>query len=488
MRGSLKDLSQGLFDVLIIGGGINGAGIARDAALRGFRVALVEKQDYAAFTSSRSSKLIHGGIRYLEQFEFRLVRESLHERRTLMDIAPHLVKEQGFVLPVYKGEGRPGWQLRIGLKLYDLLAGNRNLRPHRWMQPEELLQEAPGLKPDGLVGGALYYDCRVDDARLVLENVLDAQRHGAKVLNHAEVIRLLRGPEGVAGARVRCNVTGQEADVRARVVINVAGPWVDDVVRQDEPGHRPMLRLTKGVHLVIPKVTGQHALTLSHSKDNRVFFVLPFNEHLSYVGTTDTDYTGDPANVAAEETDVQYLLSEVRRVFPTSNVRRTDVHSAWAGVRALLYTPGVSASKVSREYKIEQEMNGPLRLLINVCGGKITTYRTLADKVVRHLAQTLNKHLTTSTQTAALPLGGEVTTRWSDFSAACHDRFVKEGGLGQEAAAHLVQRYGFRSPDVLALLKEDPKLAEPLGGDTPYLALDVAAAVKLEHAVTLADV
>jgi len=219
-----------------------------------------------------------------------------------------------------------------------------------------------------------------------------------------------------------------------------------------------------------------------------VFFVLPFNDDLSYVGTTDTDYKGDPGEAAATEQDVQYLLQEVRRTFPGTTVRREDIVSTWAGVRALVNHPGVSASQVSREYRINQDQSGPLKALITVCGGKLTTYRALADKVVQHVAQTLNKHIGSETRTATLPLGGEGMTRWSDWSRAFVLRFTKDYGLSEAVGDHLAKRFGYRADQVATLLKENPALAEPLSGAYPFLAVEVLAAVQLEQAMTLCDV
>ncbi|MGH8721239.1 MAG: glycerol-3-phosphate dehydrogenase/oxidase, partial [Burkholderiales bacterium] len=315
------------FDVLVIGGGITGAGIARDAALRGFRTALVDKADFGGGTSSHSSRLIHGGIRYLEHAQFRLVFEASRERRVLLRIAPHLVRPLRFLFPVYRGARVPAWKLRAGMWLYDLLAAFRNVKRHRWLGARQARRLVPGLRDRGLAGAALYYDAQVDDARLVLATVRAAARAGALVANYAEVTSLLKPDGRVRGATIRDVTSGETRYVRALTVVNAGGPWGDAIRRLDEPDAPALLRLTKGAHVAVARSrlgTGdpegrQHGVTLFSPIDGRVFFVLPWRE-LAYVGTTDTDVDGtSPDGIRVTAADVRYLLRSANAAFPDAH-------------------------------------------------------------------------------------------------------------------------------------------------------------------------
>ncbi|MGH7699845.1 MAG: glycerol-3-phosphate dehydrogenase/oxidase, partial [Gemmatimonadales bacterium] len=374
-------------DLLVIGGGITGAGIARDAALRGIRTALVEKGDWGGGTSSHSSRLIHGGLRYLEQREFRLVAEASRERRILLRIAPHLVRPISFLFPVYRGSRVTAWKLRAGLWLYDLLAAFRNVRSHRWLRPRRVRREEPGLKDKDLVGAALYYDAQADDARLVLATVRSAARAGALAANYAEAIGLAKPDGQVRGATVRDALAGVTRTVRALVVVNATGPWTDVLRRLDDPWAEPLLRLTRGAHVAVPRARlGQrHAVTVFSPIDGRVMFVLPWGD-LSYIGTTDTDDAGPPDDVRATAEDVVYLLRSANAFFPNARLGPGDVISTWAGLRPLLAPArAVSASEVSREHRIVESAAG----LLTIAGGKLTTHRVMgrdvADVVARRL-------------------------------------------------------------------------------------------------------
>src|SRR2546425_3037256 len=329
-------------DVLIIGGGITGVGIARDAALRGFRTALIDKADFGAGTSSHSSRLIHGGIRYLEQRAFHLVFEASHERRVLLKIAPHLVRPLAFLFPVYRGGRIPAWKLRAGMWLYDLLAIFRNVHWHRWLRAKRARRVEPGLRDRGLVGAALYYDAQTDDARLVIATVRSAIRAGALAANYVETTALLKPDGRVRGAVVRDVLTGETATIRANVVVNATGPWSDRLRKLDDPQAPPMLRLTKGAHVTVPRrrLGNEHAVTLLSQIDGRVMFVLPWDD-LSYIGTTDSDDDVSPDEVRATADDVVYLLRSANAFFPHARLSPADVVASWAGLRPLLRPPRV---------------------------------------------------------------------------------------------------------------------------------------------------
>jgi glycerol-3-phosphate dehydrogenase len=376
---ALKELGSRLFDVLVIGGGITGAGIARDAAMRGLAVALLDKGDFASGTSSRSSRLIHGGVRYLEHGHLHLVFEASAERRRLLRIAPDLVRPLAFTWPVYEGQRLPIWKLAAGLTLYDLLSLFRNVERHRRLSAGEVLEREPRLNPRGLRGGVRYFDAATDDARLTLENVLDARRLGAVAANHVAFTGVaLGGAAGMRVARVEDALTGDRLEVRARVLVNATGPW-SDAVRQLEGGTAAgtLVQGSKGAHIAIDRrrIGNRDAVTMLHPRDGRVMFALPAAAH-AIIGTTDTFTNASPDEVRASESDVTYLLEAANAFFPEARLARADVVSAWAGIRPLMPTRGSSVS-ASREHAIVREHGS-----VSITGGKLTTYRVMARQVV----------------------------------------------------------------------------------------------------------
>lgn len=387
----LAALADRDFDLLVIGGGITGAGIARDAARRGLATALIERDDFGAGTSSRSSRLVHGGVRYLEHGYFHLVFEASRERRRLLALAPHLVHPLRFTWPVYRGARVPRWKLVAGLTMYDALALFRNVGRHRMLGPRGVAESEPALAREGLVGGAAYWDAATDDARLTLANVLDAAANGASVLNHAAVVALTRGRDGrVDGAVVRDARGGSEFRVGARLIVNATGPWTDAITRLERPSAEPTLRGTKGVHVAVPseRVGNFGAVTMLSPDDGRVMFTLPAGRH-TIIGTTDTPTDRHPEEVRASRADVRYLLQACNRFFPDARLVEDDVVAAWAGIRPLVATKrGSTPASASREHLIAFSDAG----VLTVTGGKLTTYREMAEQcvdiAVRHLAIT----------------------------------------------------------------------------------------------------
>jgi len=409
-RAKLRRAGDETFDVLVVGGGINGAAIAREAALRGLSVLVVDKGDFASGTSSRSSKLIHGGFRYLETGNLALVFEASRERDLLRrHLAPHLVEPLRFFFPVYSG-GRIGLlKLRVGFSLYDLLAAFRNIERHRIVRTGAARAAEPALRGEGLLGGAFYFDCFTDDARLVLDNVLAAEQAGATCLNYVAVERFVREGGLLAGAELR-DLDGESGGIRARarLVVNAAGPWLDQVRALDDPAAAPVLRPTKGVHLVVPRerVGNRNAIVLQSVRDGRVLFVIPWRDHV-IIGTTDTDYRGSLDDVATESADVEYLLETANHYFPSARLAERDVVSTFAGLRPLVAgVPGEAPSFVSREEALFESASG----LISIGGGKLTTYRRIAIKVVNRVAAKLKRRFGVeardSSGTASLPLPG----------------------------------------------------------------------------------
>ena len=409
-------LARGPFDLLVIGGGINGAGIARDATLRGLKVALLERDDFASGTSSRSSRLVHGGVRYLEHGYLHLVFESSRERAILLDIAPHLVRPLQFTWPVYRGARIPRWKLAAGLCLYDLLAGFRNVARHRTLSANGVLAMEPRLARDRLTGGAIYYDAATDDTRLTLANVVDAAGGGAVVLNHAEVTSLVFEADRAAGVTVRDRFARHVTEVRARALVNATGPWTDAISRIESPSSHPAVLGTKGVHVAVPaeRVGNRAAVTLLSPLDGRVMFVLPAGTH-TIIGTTDTPTNESPEQVRAKRGEVQYLLDSVNRFFPGARLTPDDVVSAWAGIRPLIASGNAGdPGAASREHEI---VVGP-RGVVAVTGGKLTTYRSMAEEVVDLVERRLGRHLTPSvTATRPLPGGEQRPTAGGEFTA-----------------------------------------------------------------------
>lgn len=480
----LSQFASRRFDLLVIGGGITGGGVAREAALRGLSVALAERGDFAAGTSSRSSRLIHGGLRYLKQFDFKLVRESVRERMLLLEMAPHLVKVRTFLFPVYRGDPEPLWKLRAGLTLYDLFAGRGNPVPHRILGPDALLEAEPALPRPGLTGGGRYLDCATDDARLTLEVIQSAVAHGATVANYTEVTGFLYEDGRVCGARLRDRLTGEEGEVRAGRILAAAGPWADRVRALDDPAAPPLLRLTKGAHITVP--AGR--LPLSHptvlrSPDRRMMFAIPSGGFV-YIGTTDTDYSGDPDGVAADRADVEYILQTIRTRLPGFPIGPEEIVSTWAGVRPLLRPkPGQSPSETTRDYALYTSRSG----LVTVAGGKLTAFRAMASHIVDDLVPGSRASYHLKLSTAPLPgapagPGGPEAGEVARLAAAT--------GLAPERIGALAEPYGTAFSRVAAEAMELAGAARPPAPDPERLWLLACArhAVRHEYARRIEDV
>jgi glycerol-3-phosphate dehydrogenase len=484
-------------DLVVIGGGITGAGIVRDAARRGLRVVLFEQNDIAYGTSSRSSKLIHGGLRYLESYEFSLVFESVSERRVVMDLAPHLVNPLAFLFPVYQGARKSLRMINAGMWLYDGLALFRSPKRHRTLDPSEVAEQEPMLRQEGLQGAPVYYDCSTDDARLTLETIIDAIQNGAVVVNWARVDAFTKDDHGrVSGVIVKNQRDGVLREVKAHTVINATGPWTDEVLAMSGPRMGKMLRPTKGIHIVVERerLPVEHAVVLFHPTDARVLFALPWGER-TYVGTTDTDYEGAPGEEAATLEDVDYLIAAANYYFPNDQINRDDVISTWAGLRPLIAPePEVgemSESQVSREHQIVIGEDG----LITIAGGKLTTYRKMAKECV-DLAVNLLK-LTgklpediQSGQTFRFPLPGAVG--WPEDDD--HDRVAAELSkacecdLSDEVSRHLVDTYGMRALELAKLCVGDLSLTQPIVPGRMEIMAQVDFGVNEELAASVSDI
>jgi glycerol-3-phosphate dehydrogenase len=374
-RMQLDRLDRQTFDLLIIGGGIVGAGIARDAAMRGLSVVMAEQGDFASGASSKTSKLIHGGLRYLEQGRLRLVAQSLREREILRAIAPDAVKPLSLLLPVYRHGTRPAWKIRAGLLFYDLLSGSKSVQRSGFLSAPKALAAEAALRAEGLSGAGSYGDCQMDDARLCLLNILQAQSFGAACLNYVRVRALLKAQARVCGAAIEDVWTKQAFEVRARVVINACGPWADQVRRLSDPAAQTRLSPTKGIHLIVPRLS-LRGLFIESRRDRRMLFILPWGEN-SLIGTTESAVDGPLESLHAQADEVGYLLEEVKQALPQAAVTEKDIIATFAGARPLLAYSG-SVGHASREHAIEVDRFG----MISVLGGKYTTYRRMAADAV----------------------------------------------------------------------------------------------------------
>jgi glycerol-3-phosphate dehydrogenase len=461
-------------DLLVIGGGINGVGIARDAAGRGLKVVLCEKDDLAAHTSSASTKLIHGGLRYLEHYEFRLVAEALREREVLLRAAPHIVWPLRFVLP-HDRAMRPRWLLRAGLALYDALAGfDRTLPRSRRAR----LDRPPhrGVLRDHLTRGFEYSDCWAEDSRLVVLAAMDAQARGAQILTRTECVGLRRGPDGW---RATVRDARGEREVETRAVVNAAGPWVDEVARLAlGTGTRAHLRLVKGSHIVVPRGFAGDQAYILQQPDGRIVFVIPYERDFTLIGTTDESFTGDPGKVAISDAEIDYLIAAVGRTF-RSGVTRDEIVWTYSGVRPLYEDKARKNSTVTRDYVFELDAKGGAPLL-SVYGGKITTFRRLAEHALRKLARHLPMGLAW-TADAPLP-GGDM----ADFARFLWDASERFEWIPPEMLLRLSRAYGTRLDQLVADADSLDGMGEHFGGDL-YEA-ELVYLVEHEFAASAEDV
>jgi glycerol-3-phosphate dehydrogenase len=471
------------FDLVIVGGGITGAAIARDAVLRGLSVALLEKGDFAFGTSSRSSKMVHGGLRYLKGGHVRLVRETLHERGILLRLAPNLVQPVPFLMPVYEGSPDGKMKLRLGLTAYDMLAGSLGLSRHAALSKKKILSEEPLLRRQGLTGGFRFYDCLVNDARLTLATVRSMVKEGGVAVNYVEGIAL--GQEGgrVAGVRFRDCLSGEEGVVQARVVVNATGPWSDQLRAMG--GLSPVLRPSKGIHIVFPRSRFGLTTTTVIVHGDRTVFAIPYGD-CTYVGTTDTDFKGDPTDAIADVDDVKYLVDAVNEQFE-GEVSVRDVISTWAGVRPLVADEGSpTPSDVSRDFIIEVGPEG----MYSIAGGKLTTCRAMAealvDRVVEQEAGRFGWQVKPC-RTRTVPLIGGDIDGFELYAKGAGAALVESWGIPPAIAYRLLKAYGTEHVRVLAYALRDAGMLRPLADGCPVLRAEALFAAEEEMALMLED-
>ena len=452
---TISKLSKEDFDLVVIGGGITGGGIALDAASRGMKVALVEKNDFASGTSSKSTKLIHGGLRYLKQFDFWLVKEVGSERAIVHKLAPHLVLPEKMLLPLIENGSYGKWLTSVGLKVYDILAQVTGDDKRKMLEKKEALVLEPLLPKKILKGAGYYAEYRTDDARLTIENIKSSLKFGVSALNYAEVKDFVYKENKISGVVVSDTVSGQEFNIKTKYVISAAGPWVDELrsVNNSKKGKR--LHLTKGVHLVFPK----EKLPVKQSvyfdiPDGRMMFAIPRGK-VTYVGTTDTNYNNDKDHVRTDLADAIYLLSAVNNMFPKINLEMEDIVSSWAGLRPLIHEEGKSASELSRKDEIFTSDTG----LISIAGGKLTGYRKMAERVVDRIAKKLEEEYEVEVKecyTENIPLCGNDFKKFKHvkkYIAEIHKR-IKGDGFTEHDAWFLVTNYGKQTETILEYYSE----------------------------------
>lgn len=480
------DLEGQAFDLIVVGGGINGTGIARDAALRGLRVLLLDKTDVAAGSTSWSSRLIHGGLRYLEYGEIGLVRESLRERERLLRMAPHLVRPIPLTLPIYEHHTRGRWMIRMGMIGYDLLSFDKSLPGHRMYDRAGALLHEPGLNPEGLSGAAKYYDAQVEfPERVSVENIIDAVAHGAVVRTYSRVEELVVVGRAVTGVRFLDASQDRLVTVLGAVTVNVAGAWVDEVLAGLGLGEAPQRLIggTKGSHIVVEAFAGapSDALYIEARQDGRPYFIIPWNG-LYLIGTTDVRYEGDLDRVVPSDEEVRYLLDETNLAIPAARLERGDMLYAYAGLRPLPYVRQGSESGITRRHIIRDHAPR-VEGLLSIIGGKLTTYRNLAEQAVNAAGKKLDRSLPAS-RTAALPLPGGVQ-RFGAFASAFQRN--RPGWLSERSASYLLRVYGIRARAVVALAEEAPALRAVVSEHTGAIGAALVLAFREEGATTLTD-
>lgn len=472
-------MSQTFFDLIVIGAGINGAGIARDAAMRGLRVLIVDKGDAGGGTSSFSTRLIHGGLRYLEHGELGLVHESLKERECLLRIARHLVRPLRFLLPVYENSRRGRWTIRAGLLTYDALSLGKSLPSHHMLSPTQALAEMPALNGERLLGAAAYFDAQVEFAeRLVIENVISARQYGASLVTYATVEKLIVQNGKVAGVELRQLSTGDTETLRGAIVINAAGPWVDNVLGNESP---KLIGATRGSHIVVAPFSGApgSAIYVEAETDHRPFFIIPWNRNY-LIGTTDIRFAGDPGAAHINDEEIDYLLRETNRVLPVAKLSREQILFGYSGVRPLPITSTPDEEKITRRHFIRTHPK--VDNLFSIVGGKLTTYRSLAEEAVDLVLQKLERQHAVCA-TASEPLPGAATDDWAAFG----NNFQRRSTLSPTTNERLLSIYGVRAGKLLDLVDQDSSLANVFDEETSAIEAEIVFSFTEEFATTLSD-
>jgi glycerol-3-phosphate dehydrogenase len=471
------------FDLLVIGAGINGAGIARDASMRGLKVLLLDKGDIASGTSSWSTRLIHGGLRYLEYGELSLVRESLRERELLLHIAPHLVKPLPLIIPIYSHSKRGIWTIRAGMIAYDLLSFNKSLPSHRMLSRDELIARLPGIKQEKLAGGAIYYDAQVEYAeRLVVENVLSAYQHGATVLTYTRVDQILIDNGVVREIIVTDLLKDRSYRIKASIVVNVAGPWVDLVLKSTGKVFDRLIGGTKGSHIIVDPFpqAPNNALYVEAKEDGRPFFIIPWNNRY-LIGTTDTHYQDNLDHVEATRDEIDYLLKETNHILPNANLNTNSILYTYSGIRPLPFYQRREEKGITRRHFIHDHAP-EIRNLFSIVGGKLTTYRSLSqetvDKIFSRLGRAVPKCIT-----GTVPLPGASETDLTNI----YQELINNTSFSELTIGHLLRVYGVRALEVVKIANKYPELEEIIDSESGAIGAEILFAFQYEFAQRLTD-
>jgi glycerol-3-phosphate dehydrogenase len=476
MERKFDEISKNMFDVVVIGGGVIGTGVARDAAMRGLKTLLLEKDDFGYGTTSRSTRLIHGGLRYLSHFDLKLVRQDLREREILLKIAPHLIKPLPFLLPLTGHSQR--FVMGTGMRLYDLLSFDKSVPTYKHFSRKQTMEMEPQLRFNDLKGSFQFYDAQVAfPERLCLENAVSATENGATVVNHAEVISINNTDRTIQGVKVKDIFSKTTVNVECRIIVNVTGHWTNNILGMAAADPKNEIKTTKGVHLVTPKLSNNAMVIFSHS-DGRLLFVIPWHGY-SLIGTTDTEYSGDKETICAETADVTYLVNEVQNAFP--HLSNEDVYYTMAGLRSLVVSGSKKVSNISRSHKlVDHEISENLKGLISILGGKMTGYRAIAEEAVNLACKKIGVNVPCTTADKALP------------GAPGHDseaieKMALDYNLPRETLEHLNSIYGSRLDKVLEIAKTDPRGIEKICPHSHDIKAQVWYAVKEECCVTASD-
>lgn len=477
------------FDVLVIGAGITGAGIAWDAALRGLKIAIIDKNDFGYGTSSGSSKLVHAGIRYLAYGEFKLVRNASRERQLLFQLCPHQTRPLPFLIPIYKKGKNTCLKIFFATTMYDILAGFKNYKNKKFISREKTIELIPDIRKEGLKRGVIYWDGFMDDARVTLETILSAKEAGAVTANYVEAISFIQTDEDkkkdrVSGATVRDNLSGETFDIKAKVVINATGPWTDETIRLLNQPSR-ILRTTKGIHIVTERLVEEDIVLVITADDERGMFIIPFRGEYSLIGTTDTDYKESFDHVDVTKEDIEYVVSAVNNDLP-GMLSKEDIISAYSGIRPLIISPGAkSETETSRDFEIfETRAN-----LFTITGGKYTLFRHMAEKMIDRVlevleldreeypCQTKNHHLH----------GGKGISDMDEYLQENVPKVIEEFNLEKDIAEHIVHTYGSNHEQILEIITQKPELAKRIAKGRPYILAEIQYIVENELAYTLND-
>lgn len=486
-RINLESFNNTLFDIVVIGGGINGCGIARDASERGLKVLLLEKNDFGSGTSSRATRIKHGGLRYLEYLEFDLVSESLRERELLLKNASHLVKPLKFSIPIYKSDSRKPFYIASGMILYDLLSIYKSIPSYKMLSKSEFVKDEPCLDSVNLLGAAIYYDAQCAfPERICIENAVMAKNAGATVLNHSEAIEFETAEDKIISLKAFDNLSGEYFSVKSKIFVNASGPWVDNVCNLIKNKNiKRKIGGTKGSHIVVKRnLKGPNSAIYVSASDGRPFFIIPWNNYC-LIGTTDLDFNGNIDSVRAEAGEVNYLITEANRIISSYQILKEDIIYTYSGVRPLPYLPDTPAAKKTRKHIIFDHSSEGVKNLISVIGGKLTTYRNLSEEVVNYIVKK-TKIKSNKCKTRSVPLMGSMAEKKSNFVSILKAKYPIN--ISDSTLNLLIDLYGSQAAKIMDIILDNPDLLSVLSPYTFDIKAQVLYAVENEMALTIEDI